>query len=188
MAASYTVRRSALEKPLVWSLEDGALVRRREGARDRRWALSGLRRVTIAKGGNRYAPGRATARLAFRDGVVQIGSHGFHGLGRFDDQSAAFSAFIRQVCAEGVTAAPAARFDTGAPTVQGMMLGVGALLAGGVVVLLLSSLMSGVFGLGVEIAARLFFMLCLLVAFMPWIGDARAARFDPRAIPPEVLG
>lgn len=188
MAARYTVRRSALEKPLAWSLEDGDLVRRRDGAPDRRWALSGLRRVTIGKGGNRYAPGRTVARLTFRDGAVQIGSHGFSGLGRFDDQSTAFAAFVREVCAQGAVAAPTTRFDTGAPTIQGMMFGTGALLAGGAVVILLSSLMSGMFGLGIEIAARLFFVLCLMLAFAPWIGDARASRFDPKAIPPEVLG
>jgi hypothetical protein len=170
-----------------WRLTDQALVESRAGRRERLWPLNSLRRVHISPGANRYLPDETVLRLVFRRGALNIGSHSFRGLARYEDQTRAFTAWVRAVCAEAASAAPGARFESGAMAMAGVFTGAMVLLGIGVAALLLVSITTGASGLGLDLAARLSFGLMLMIAVQPWIAGRGLKQFDPCAIPASVL-
>jgi hypothetical protein len=183
----YRVRQGAFRKETAWRLSEDALVESQAGRRDRVWPLSALRAVRIAPGTNRYVPGEMVMRLAFRRGAVSIGSHSFRGVARYEDQTSAFAAWVRAVCAEAARLAPGARFESGAAQTAGVFLGAMILLGAGIAALLAVSMSTGFSGFGIDLAARLSFGLMLMFAIQPWVSGAGSKRFDPLVIPIAVL-
>ena len=184
---AYVVRQGAFRRETTWRLTEGALVESQAGARERAWPFSALRLVRIAPGANRYVPGETVMRMAFRRGTVAIGSHSFRGVAQYEDQSRAFAAWVRAVCAEAARTAPGARFEAGTAWTGGVFLGAMVLLGLGVAALLAVSLSTGASGLGLDLAARLSFGLMLMIAVQPWLSAAGSRRFDPDAIPADVF-
>ncbi len=183
----YAVRQGAFRQETTWSLTEDALVESQAGRRERVWPFSALRLVRIAPGTNRYVPGETVMRMVFRRGALNIGSHSFRGLARYEDQSRAFTAWVRAVCAEAARTAPHARFEAGVAWASGVFLGAMVLLGLGVAALLAVSLTPGANGLGLDLAARLSFGLLLMIAVQPWLSAAGSRRFDPAAIPADLL-
>ena len=183
----YTVRPGPFRKYAAWRLADGVLIQGEDGRADRAWPLSTLRALRLAPGTNRYVPDETILRLIFRRGAVSLGSHSFHRLGEYENQSQAFTPFVRALCAEAARLAPKARFEAGSGRVAGVFLGAMALLGIGVLLLLLVALRAGASGLGLDLAARLACGLLLMVAIQPWISGAGVHRFDPLAPTPSAL-
>lgn len=184
---AYAVRQGAFRGETTWRLTEGALIESQAGRRERVWPFSALRLIRIAPGANRYVPGETVMRMVFRRGAVNIGSHSFRGLALYEDQSRAFATWVRAVCAEAARTAPGARFEAGVIWTGGVFLGAMVLLGAGVAALLVVSLSTGASALGLDLAARLSFGLMLMIAVQPWLSAAGSRRFDPAAIPAEVL-
>jgi hypothetical protein len=185
---AYAVRQGAFRKETTWSLTEGALVESQAGRGERVWPFSALRQIRIAPGANRYVPGEVVMRMVFyRRRAIDIGSHSFRGVARYEDRSRVFAAWVRSVCAEAARTAPGARFEAGAAWTGGVFLGAAVLLGIGVAALLAVSLSTGANLLGLDLAARLSFGLLLMIAIQPWLSAAGSRRFDPLAIPADVL-
>ena len=129
---------------------------------------------------------RRAVTLQFAKGRCVIASHSWIGPGRFDDRLERFSPFVRAVAAAAADQAPRARFTTAGVEVGEAFLWTMGLLGIGAVVLLAASISAGAASLGVALAARLVFVLILMLAVMPWVKE-RTTTLDPRAIPPALL-
>ena len=186
MTAAYGVKDSPLRPPVVWRLEDGDLVRAGPGG-ESRWPLAGLTRMTLQRQVNRYGPDVRLAQLRFGRRAVAFSSQGWSGVGRRQDQSPAFAAFVRALAAEAVRQAPAARFQVGGRgSAPAALYWTAALLGTAVAALMASALMSGFVAIGLDWGARLLFVLILMFAVAPWLPGRSANAFDPLA-PPEDL-
>jgi hypothetical protein len=119
--------------------------------------------------------------------VTSFSSHSFQGLAQYADQRASFGAFVRAVCTEGWVSAPRARFEVGTVRGEGLLAGAMAILAGGMLLVLFGAMTAGALSLGAEIAARLAFVLILMLAVSPWLPGGRLRTFDPTEIPRDVL-
>jgi hypothetical protein len=183
---TYTVRRGLFDKAATWRLEGDALIESRDG-KDKAWPLEGLRVARLVAGTNRYVPGERILRLSFRKGGVGISSHSVAGLAQYRDQGETFSDFVREVCEAAGVAAPKARFEGGTNRGAGLFIGAAAILGCGIVLLLIGAVAARQWGLGAELVARFVFVLLLMLAVAPWLPGAQARRFDPRAVPSDLL-
>jgi len=153
------------------------------GSKTRRFALADLRVFRLSSLPN--SPRRAVA-LQFARGRCVIPSHSWRGPGRFDDRSETFSPLVRELAEQAADLAPRARFATAGIEIGEAFLWTMGLLGIGAVVLLVSSISAGAVALGVALAARLVFVLILMLAALPWL-RGRTASLDPRAIPRVLL-
>lgn len=153
------------------------------GRRERRWALSDLRVFRLA--GLPGSPRRA-ASLSFARGRCVIASHSWRGPGRFEDRMESFSPLVRAIAATAADRAPRARFATAGLELGEAFVWTMGLLGIGAAVLLVASISAGAVSLGLDLAARLLFVLILMLAALPWLRRG-AATLDPRAIPRALL-
>lgn len=93
---------------------------------------------------------------------------------------------MRTIAREAADAGAPVRVTSQALDAHGAVVGVVGMLGLGALALLFFSLTSGTAGLGVSLAARLLFVLILVLAVTPWIG-ARPAQLDPRDLPRNLL-
>ena len=184
---SYTVRRGLFDKPATFRLDGETLIESRDG-KDKAWPLGELRAARLAAGTNRYVPGERILRLSFRKGGVAVSSHTVAGMAQYRDQGEAFADFVQNVCEAAAAAAPAARFEAGSNRGAGLFIGAAAILGCGIVLILLGAVAARQWALGAELVARFAFVLLLMLAVAPWLPGARARRFDPRAVPRDLLG
>lgn len=178
----YAARARPWARLVEWRLEDGALT----GA-GRTHRIADLRAVRLSRGDGKYAPNALLARLVFRNGSVALTSLSFRDRFSPTDQAPELAAFLRAFLAQAAELAPAARYDTGRALIPGLFLGAVGILAVGVLLVLLATVTAGAYALGVELAARLTFALLLMLALWPWIGGLGLRRFDPGAIPHDLL-
>lgn len=115
-----------------------------------------------------------------------IPSHSWRGPGRFDDRMESFAPLVRTLAERAAEVAPRARFATAGLEIGEAFLWTMGLLGLGAIVLLAASVSAGAAGLGVALAARLVFVLILMLAAMPWLKGG-GATFEPRAIPRDLL-
>lgn len=179
---THSARLAPFQPETVWTLEAGALVETR-GQVQRRFPLSSLTRYSLAtaKDGGR----RRSLLLTFGRRRVSIASQSYVGPGQFEDRLAGFSTLARAVAAVGADLAPRAKFGLArfdAPTALTWVMG---LTAFGAAAMLLFSLTAGMAAVGVDMAARMSFVLILMFAGLPWLN--RAAPFDPHDPPSDLL-
>jgi hypothetical protein len=181
MTASYSARTAPFQPETVWALEDGALVETR-GTRVRRLPLAGLTRFRLA------APEKGARRrllaLKFGRERVYIGSQSYKAPGVFEDRLADFSPFARELAAVAAEAS-GARFTLARIEARPALTGVIGLLSVGALVVLIASLSAGMAAVGVDMAARMAFVLILLLAVLPWLSKGDA--FDPFDPPRDLL-
>lgn len=153
------------------------------GPKARRFALAELRVLRLS--GLPNSPRRAVV-LQFARGRSVIPSHSWRGPGRFDDRMQTFSPLVRALAARAADLTPRARFATAGLELGEAFLWTMGLLGIGAAVLLVASITAGAATLGVALAARLVFVLILMLAAMPWLKGG-GATFEPRAIPRDLL-
>lgn len=179
---SHSARLAPFQPPTVWTLTDGTLVETR-GQRVRGFPLAALTRFRLAappKGGR-----RRVLQLSFGRARMVIIAQSYAGPGRVEDRLDSFSAFARQVARQAADAAPRARFTLARIEARPALTSVIGLLALGTAAVLASSLGAGMAAVGVDMAARMAFVLILLLAVMPWLSQGDA--FDPRDPPRDLL-
>lgn len=180
-AITFSARLGPFQPETVWTLEAGTLIETR-GKLQRRFPLSGLSRYSLS-----LAPDgrRRVLLVVFGRRRLLIPSQSYAGPGRFEDRLAAFSILARAIAAVGADLSPRAKFGLARLEARTALAFVMGLLACGAAATLLFSLTAGMAAVGVDMAARMTFVLILMVAALPWL--ARPADFDPRDPPADLL-
>lgn len=175
---SHSARLAPLQPETAWSLESGTLVERR-GPRERRFDLRGLTRYRLAmpRGGGR----RRVLLLAFGRARLVIPSQSWRGPGRYDDRLDSFSILARAIAAVGADLSPAARFTTAGFKLREAVTLVAGLLGAGALALLLLAISPAMRGMAVDLAARMVFLLLLILAAAPWLRPGET--LDPHDLP-----
>lgn len=182
MIPTHSARLAPFQPQTVWTLQDGTLVETR-GLQVRGFPLSALTRFRLAApphGGR-----RRVLQLRFGRADMVIIAQSYVGPGRVEDRLESFSAFVRTLAHQAADATPAARFDLARVEARPALTWVAGFLGVGVVALLASSLNAGMAGVGIDMAARMGFVLILLLAALPWL--SRGDGFDPRDPPRDLL-
>lgn len=188
MPVSYAVRETPLRGETVWSLADGDLVRTRGGQETRR-PLVGLTRMTLRRRLNRYGPDVALAQLRFGRTTLAFSSQGWRGLGQPEDRTADFAAFVRALAAEAADHAPTARYQIAGQAAawsQGGLYWIAALLGAALLTMVVMALSARQLALGLDLGARLLFVLIMLLAAAPWLPGGGGRTFDPRNLPADL--
>lgn len=181
MSIRHGARLSPLQPETVWTLEAGTLVETR-GRAERRFPLTSLTRYRLAA--ERQGP-RRTLLLTFGRRRIVLVSQSYQGPGRFEDRLASFSTLARAIAAVGADLSPRARFGLARLEARAALVGMVALTAFGAAATLAFSLSAGMAAVGIDMAARMVFVLLLLTAALPWIGAGRP--FDPQDPPADLL-
>lgn len=181
MSIRHGARLSPLQPETVWTLEPGVLVETR-GKGERRFPLASLTRYRLAVGRD----GRQRSLLlTFGRRRILIVSQSYQGPGRFEDRLPSFSTLARALAAVGADLSPKARFGVAKLEARAALTGMIALTALGAAAVLAFSLSAGMAAVGIDMTARMVFVLLLLTAALPWIGAGRA--FDPHDPPSNLL-
>ncbi|WP_297514785.1 hypothetical protein [uncultured Caulobacter sp.] len=178
----HSARLAPFQPETVWTLEAGTLVETR-GKVERRFPLASLTRYSLAAepdGGR-----RRSLLVTFGRRRVVIVSQSYLGPGRFEDRLTSFSTLARAIAAVGADLAPRARFGLARLEARTAFTWVMGLTAFGAVATLLFSVSAGMAAVGVDMAARMSFVLILMVAALPWLGRGRP--FDPHDPPSDLL-
>ena len=185
----YRLRDGPLKPETLWAVEDGALVRR-SGQGVARWPLSDLVGFTLLRRTNRWGADLRAAKLKFGRRTIAFTSQGWRGVGRPEDHTPAFAAFVRALAAEGARHAPRARFESEGSAILagGGLLWIAGLLGAGVLAMAAMGFSAGMWRIGVDWSARLLFALLLLAAAAPWLRGRRDLRFNPLAVPDDLAG
>jgi len=181
MSVRHSARLSPLQPETVWTLEAGTLVETR-GRIERRFPLSGLTRYRVAVGRDGR---RRSLLVTFGRRRLIIVSQSYVGPGRAEDRLTSFSTLARAIAAVGADLSPRARFGVARLEARAALTGMIGLTAFGAAATLLFSLTAGMAAVGVDMTARMVFVLLLLVAALPWIGAGPA--FDPHDPPGDLL-
>nr|WP_295109372.1 hypothetical protein [uncultured Caulobacter sp.] len=182
MEVSHSARLAPFQPETVWTLDAGALTETR-GKIVRQFPLSALTRYSLAadKNGGR----RRSLLLTFGRRRLVIASQSYVAPGRFEDRLTSFSTLARALAAVGADLAPRAKFGTAGFQVREAFTWVIGLLAFGAAAMLMFSLTAGMAAVGIEMAARMSFVLILMLAALPWLN--RGAAFDPHDPPTDLL-
>jgi len=182
MALVHRARLAPFQPETVWTLDAGTLVETR-GKAERRFPLSSLTRYQLAadKTGGR----RRSLLLTFGRRRLSIASQSYVGPGQFEDRLDSFSTLARAVAAVGADLAPRARFGLARFEAHTALTWVMGLTAFGAAAILLFSLTAGMAAVGVDMAARMSFVLILMFAVLPWLN--RGTPFDPHDPPHDLL-
>lgn len=183
---SYGTRNDAFSPSVTYSLESDRLLCHEAGKPPRAFALSDVREVQLDFAPTRFERRRYRCGLCLRNGArIEFFNRTYRGVADFQDTSAEYAAFVRALH-EAL-----ARQNTGCQFVAGVS-------ASRYVVNLLALIFAGL----AVVAAAVFFVLVGLVwivlfkvlvilFFLPtglrWLRRNQPRRYDPRAIPAEVL-
>jgi hypothetical protein len=181
MDVRHSARLAPFQPETVWTLEAGTLVETR-GKVVRRFPLSSLTRYRLAAD---QRSGRRSLLVTFGKRRLVIVSQSYVAPGRFEDRLASFSTLARALAAVGADLSPRARFGVARLQARQALTWVMGLLAMGAAAMLIFSLTAGMAAVGVEMAARMVFLLILLGAILPWLN--RGGAFDPHDPPKDLL-
>ena len=192
MQLTHSARTAPFQPETVWTLEAGTLVETR-GKIVRRFPLSGLTRYRLAapppskSGAHRTGEvgHRRALLLTFGRRRLVITSQSYVAPGRYEDRLPSFSTLARALAAVGADLSPRARFGLARFHASAALTWVMGLLALGAGAMLLFSLSAGMVAVGVDMAARMSFVLILMVAALPWLN--RGVDFDPDDPPKDLL-
>lgn len=181
-AISHRARLTPFQPETVWTLDAGTLTETR-GKIVRRFPLSSLTRYRLAAAtdGSR----RRVLTLSFGRAKVVMTAQSYAGPGRFEDRLASFATLARALAAVGADLSPRARFGVARLRARTALTWVMGLLGLGIAAMLLFSLTAGMAGVGIDMAARMAFVLILMLAVLPWL--SRGADFDPHDPPADLL-
>jgi hypothetical protein len=161
----------------TFSLENEVLARA-SGRGQKQWALAHLQRFTIGVRKSPYAAPIRFVRLRFKRQVVTIAC---------GPKSEDYAAFVCALARAAARAAPHVRFEAEGGRLAGLLVMTSALLGAGAAAMAVAAVMAGLAPLGLDLAARLSFLLMLVFAITPWIGRAAPRSLDPNALPQALL-
>jgi hypothetical protein len=187
MEVRHSARLAPFQPETVWTLDAGTLTETR-GKVARRFPLSSLTRyrlTTAPPSRNGDGGNRRVLTLTFGRAKVVLTAQSYVGPGRFEDRLKSFSTLARAIAAVGADLAPRARFGVARLQVRQALTLIMGLLALGALAMLLFSLTAGMAGVGIDMAARMSFVLILMLAALPWLN--RGADFDPHDPPSDLL-
>lgn len=170
--------------PRLWRSSDrftleGETLVRLTGRRQTRWALRDLRRFTLGVRRSPYAKPLRFVRLRFaRRELTMVCGQDAKG----------YAAFVSALAAAAARSAPQAAFQAEGGRLAALLVMTAALLGAGAAAMALAAVMAGLAPLGLDLAARLGFLLILVFAITPWIGRATPPNLDPNALPEALLG
>jgi hypothetical protein len=172
MAESFRQRINLLRPAERFSLEGEVLVRRTDAGQETRWPLAELVEARAARHPLGPQLSRIMLQLRFTGRrKVSLASHSIAGVGRFQDDTPAFRAF----CLELLAHAPQARLARGGSATLNSLWLVIAGLAFGALVMVASAIAGGAIALGLDLGARMVFLLLLVASALPWFDRAGAA-------------
>ncbi len=154
-------------------MDSGFLIRS-VGRRQSRWPLARLQKVTLGVRRSPYTGPLRFMRLHFGRQVHTIVC---------GPQVQNYAAFV---CALA-HAAPQARLEAEGGRLAGVLVMSSCLLAAGAAAMALAAVMAGLEPLALDLAARLGFLLILVFAVTPWIGQAAPRVIDPDALPSSLV-
>ncbi len=160
MATVHRARISPLLPPTEWTLADGELIERR-GARERRFPIKDLRRLSITDG---------LARADFARGRVRIPARSFGRGGRLEDHGESCVRLTDALAADSAAHAPRLRLGKPPRQEADLVVWTIVLCGAGVLAVMAAAAMIGAWALGLALSARLLFVLILALAVLPWIG------------------
>ena len=163
MAIVHRARISPLLPETQWSLEGGELVERR-GARERRFQMSRLRRMSVAEG---------LARLDFPRARLRIPARSFASGVTIEDHGASFRALTEALAAEAAARAPSVRLGPAQPSGAELVVWTIGLFGLGARAMLGWSLLAGAWALGLALGARRAVVAILALAALPWLARPR---------------
>lgn len=182
MEVRHAARLAPFQPETVWTLDAGTLTETR-GKLVRRFSLTSLTRYRLATATD--GSNRRVLTLTFGRAKVVLTAQSYVGPGRFEDRLKSFSTLARALAAVGADLAPRARFGVARLQARQALTLVMGLLAFGALAMLLFSLTAGMAAVGVDMAARMSFVLILMLAALPWL--SRGADFDPHDPPTDLL-
>lgn len=159
MAVVHRARISPLLPETEWTLDGQELVERR-GARERRFQMSRLRRMSVADG---------LARLDFPRARLRIPARSFASGVSIEDHGPSFRALTEALAAEAAAHAPSVRLGPAQPSGAELVAWTIGLFGLGALAMLGWSLLAGAWALGLALAARLAFVAILALAVLPWL-------------------
>ena len=183
---SYSTRNDALSKPTTLTLVADTLRIEVEGSTARSIPLSTVEelRLSFAPTGAEHARFRASLRAA-REREIVFFNRRYRGLYDFEDTSAEYVAFLRELHLELAARAPACRFVAGCGglryLVNVLALAIAALAVLGAVVYFL------IVGLVWLVLLKLVLIAFALPTALRWLARNKPRGYAPRAIPSDVL-
>lgn len=171
MAEAFTQRLNLLRPPERFRLEGDTLIRTTDAGQETRFALADLLEARVSRHPLSPQLSRLLLQLRFTGRRrISLTSHSIGGVGRFEDDTLGFRAFALEV----LRRAPQARLARGgAATVNSLWLVIAA-LACGALLMIGSAIAGGAIALGLDLGARMIFLLLLVASALPWLD--RAAR------------
>lgn len=183
---AHSVRKSLFDEERTFTLELDALCWSGAGKSARRMPYADVRDLRLIG----YAsPIGESFQCTVRDRKgtkVKLRSAHYRSLNNFEDRTATYAPFVRDLARRVAANAPDAKFIAGSTALWLAWLIVGVLCVG-VIALLILSLFEGLPPLGAWIIA---IAICLAAMPLAWsrIRKGAAHTFDPNMPPPELLG
>ncbi len=182
-APQYSVRRRAFEKERRWTLDDKGLAWQAEDAAGH-LDFAAIASIRLEYGATRADFARYNCHVTGRTGAYTIVSTHFDSPGSFSDRRDTFAPFVRALVARTAAANPQCRFHAGVSPAR-FWLTVLFLFAA------LAIAAVAALSLGVPPLWYLYLKIAVIIALLPvalvWIKRNRPRRFDPSAIPADIL-
>jgi hypothetical protein len=179
----YSVRRHAFEKERRWTVDGTGLAWQAEDSSGR-LAYSDIASIRLDYGATRADFARFRCHVTGRTGTYTVVSSHFDGPGSFSDRRDTYAPFVRTLIVRTAAANPRCRFHAG---VSPARFWATALLLFVSLIVLATAVLS----LGVPALWYLYLKIAVLIVLLPvafiWIKRNRPRRFQPSAIPADVL-
>lgn len=180
MPAEFRQRLNLLRSEEVFRLEGTDLVRRTDRG-EQRWPMADLTEARIARQPLGPQITRVMLQLRFgRRDRVALTSHSISGVSRFNDDTLAFRAFALEI----LRRAPQAKLARGGSATANSLWLIVAGLGFGALVMVGAAISAGAVALGLDLGARMVFLLLMAASALPWL--SRAGRLD-RLTPEDLL-
>ncbi len=180
---AYSVRRHAFEKERRWSVDDTGLAWQAEDASGR-LDYADIASIRLDYGATRADFARFRCHVTGRTGAYTIVSTHFDGPASFSDRRDTYAPFVRALVARTAAANPQCRFHAGVGPAQ--FWGTVLFLFTALVIVAVAAL-----SLGIPPLWYLYLKIAVLIVLLPvafvWIKRNRPRRFQPSAIPADIL-
>lgn len=182
----YRLRANAFVNPRLYRLTDDALTCEEEDKPLDGVFYDDIAEIRLAFAPTRFARNRYRAQIIFRQGgMAELFNTDYQGIGNFPEQNEAYSAFLRELHRRVAAAGKPTVFRKGNSTL-GYALNL-VLTAFIFAMIALAFVLLTTIGFIWIAAIKLAILLYFIPTLIRYIRRAKPARYDPLAIPAEVL-